>query len=562
MMAASSVPPASSSPPDTPGVLLLYANPAQTADPVPPYGMERIGTALTRAGCDVTLLSPFMTDAPVRSVVAALAEAPALVGVSVRNLDDALSVRSELGAGVIDTNSTLTAIRPLIAAAVKAVGVDRVVLGGAGIAAGGEAVIAALGARWGIIGPADDLAAELGARLVAGQSPLPLSDPRMADAANPRTRPPRFARAFSAPIGPTTRDPRWLSVVAARQSAVPVEVATGCDRRCWFCMEARAAGQRVYPRPVPAVVAEVDALIAAGVETVWLSASELNVPDDAHAIAVLRALSGRDVTLRFFLQAAPISPALLDAIEDCGIDPATVPIEAGHLDDRILRAGGGPANRSHLDALVGRWVARGYSSLSLSVIFGAHPLETEQTLEAATSAARQIDAALPEGLSLSYSCGARVYARSPLADWIRAHPEEAAPDLYGAVGEGDFAAPVVFCRPLAPRRMLARVKGALWGMRGDSGPLNTELAETGSTEAAINHSLWQWAEGERAAALTGLADALAQDPDHLAALSQQARLLHADGQRDATRAVLSRLLEVMPQDDPRHGEISAALSRW
>ena len=247
-------------------------------------------------------------------------------------------------------------------------------------------------------------------------------------------------------------------------------------------------------------------------------------------------------------------------MEACGVDPATISIEAGHLDDRILRAGGGPANRSHIDRLVSLWLRRGYRKLSMSVIFGAHPLETAQTLDAALDTARQIDAALPDGLSLSYSCGARVYASSPLADWIAAHPGDAAPHLYGA--PGDLVEPVVFCRPLPPRRMLARVRGALSGLTGDSGPLNTEISRPAQAETLLNRALWQWAEGDRSAALEGMDAVLAETPHHLATLGQKARLLRETGQRDAARSVLRHLLSQLSSTDPRRAEITAALSRW
>ena len=117
-----------------PRVLLVYANPAVTASPVPPYGAERIAHAMRGAGCEVRLVSPFLERRPVRALDEAIAAfQPTLIGFSVRNLDDALVVRSAEGLTPLDTTFYLPRIRPLVALA-KARGVP-VLLGGAGFTA-------------------------------------------------------------------------------------------------------------------------------------------------------------------------------------------------------------------------------------------------------------------------------------------------------------------------------------------------------------------------------------------------------------------------------------------
>lgn len=565
-----------------PRVLLVYGNPAITATPVSPYGMERVAWSLQAAGCAPTMLAPFIEEDPAAALAEALAAGPwALVGFSVRNIDDALVVRSAQPAADgadIDTSFYLDAVRPLVQAAIAAVGPQRVVLGGAALSSGPEVVLRYLGASWGIAGPADDLAWRLGRSLVrtgrvaldpdprliqvgdAGPLPAPLAEPGPVH--DPVPRPRGFADAWRPAPGPTPRLGPYLGLAMTRGGRVPVLLAAGCDRRCHFCVEARFTGFQVRPRPVADIVAEIDSLVAVGVRRFWLATSELNVPDDRHAIAVLQALAGRGLDLQAFVQVAPVSDALLDAMEAAGLDPTGLSFELGHLDDRVLRAGGGPANRAAIDRLVQTWLRRGYRTLGGSVLLGAHPLEDEQTLASALDAALDLDARLPDGLGLAYATGGRVYPRTWLADWITAHPDQAAPDLYGA-DDPTFVKPVVYCRPGSPRQLMARVGAALAGARGNMGPMNAE-APAGpdllAAEAAVNRGVWRLQEDRVDDALACFQDAVQRQPGHLEGLAQLG-LLQANhlGAPDAAADTFRQLLAALPPADPRRAEVVGAL---
>lgn len=569
-----------------PRVLLVYANPAVTASPVVPYGMERIAHALRLSGCRVELLAPWIEADPRAALDQALAAGPwDLVGFSLRNLDDALVVRSAappVAAGPhgpdIDTGYYLDAVRPLVQAALAALGPARVLVGGAALSSGPEVVLAALGASWGIAGPAEDLAWRLGRALATGQGPVLDPDPRIVQlgpvgplAAAPPARGPAhdpvprdrgFAAAWRPAPGPTPRMGPYLGLALARGGRVPVQVAAGCDRRCHFCVEARFTGHLVRPRPVPEIVAEIDSLVAVGVRRFWLATSELNVPDERHAIALLRALAGRGLDLQAFVQVAPVSDALLDAMEAAGLDPSGLSFELGHLDDALLRAGAGPANLAAIERLVSTFLRRGYRTLGGSVLLGAHPQETAASLDRALSQALAFDAALPDGLGLAYACGGRVYPRTALADWVTAHPDQARPHLYGDP-DPTFVRPVVFCRPVAPRALMAQVAAALSGARGRMGPMNTEAAageEALLVEALVNRGIWRRQEGRSEEAAALLSAALDLDPLHLEGLAQLAMVqLHDLSSPEASAHTLRRLLAALGPTDPRRAEILAAL---
>lgn len=556
-----------------PRVLLVYANPAITASPVPPYGMERVGHSFRIAGCEVRYLVPFIEADPLAALEEALAgdadEGPALVGFSVRNIDDALVVRSELGPGDIDTCFYLDEVRPLVQAAIRRVGAARVCLGGAALSSGPLPVLRYLGADWGISGPADDLCYWIGRALVRGEGLVIPEDPRVIRTAPAREAPhesaPRargFAAAYRQPPGPTPRIGGYLRLARARAGRVPVAIAAGCDRRCSFCVEARFAGQQVMPRSADDVVAEIELLRRAGVQRFWLSTSELNVPTAAHGTAVLRRLAGMDLDLQVFLQVAPVDEALLDALEGAGVDPSGISYEFGHFDDRILRAGGGPANRAAIDRLVELYLRRGYPMLGGSVLLGAHWLETEDTLESALRYALELDRTFSLGLGLSYATGGRVYPETALADWIARNREAARPHLYGE-DDPSFVRPVIFSRPMAPRRLMAFVKGRLEGARGAMGPMNAEApAEPAQlqAEALVNRGVWRMSEDRPQEAAQAFEAAVALVPGHLEALAQLAQVYaNALGDSRAAGRALRRLLAALGPGDHRRPEIEAAL---
>ncbi|MBK7758756.1 MAG: radical SAM protein [Deltaproteobacteria bacterium] len=565
--------------PDTspkPRALLVYANPAITASPVPPYGMERVAQVMRLAGCEVVLLAPFIEEDPLAALNEALAQGADLVGFSVRNIDDALVVRGEVGAGDIDTNDYLPAVRPLVMRAVEALGAARVILGGAGLSAGAAPILRDLGATRAVRGPAEDLMYGMARGLVLGMGPvLPTDDPRVVEldrVTETNHQSPPMPRGAGAKMPgawptPTPRMAEYLRLTLARGGRVPVSISTGCDRRCAFCVEARFAAFTVKPRPVEHIVAEVMALERAGVKRLWLGCSELNAPDARHAKAVLRALQGRGLDLAVFLQPAPMDDELLDLIEGAGLDPTALSYEFGHLDDTLLRAGAGPATRRSIERLAELYLKRGYRTLGGSVLLGAHPQEDDTSLGRALDLARQLDAAFPDGLGLSYACGGRVYPETRLADWIAEDWDAARPHLYTLPGQPideTFVRPVVYSRPAAPRALLRQVRAALAGCRGHIGPMNAEAPASDAqlhAERLVNRGIWRHAQGQSKEAEALFVEAESRWPGHLEALAQLG-LLRANTLFDfsGARSAFQKLLGALPEADPRRGEIQAALT--
>src|SRR5262245_52273352 len=105
--------------------------------PVPPYGLERIRTAVAAAGGDVELLDPYLTsDDPHAAAAARAAELqPDVIGLGLRVLEDCIPIDDLEGPAPHDVHNVIAEVRGLVDA-LRAAAPDAVlVLGGAGFSA-------------------------------------------------------------------------------------------------------------------------------------------------------------------------------------------------------------------------------------------------------------------------------------------------------------------------------------------------------------------------------------------------------------------------------------------
>jgi hypothetical protein len=124
-------------------VLLISANTERINMPAPPLGLQLVAAATRRAGHDVTFLDLLSEPEPVRAIQRALAACtPAVIGISVRNIDDQ------------DMRTQRFLLEPVkaVVAECRAGSDAPIVLGGAGYSMFPDAVLDYLGADFGIGG--------------------------------------------------------------------------------------------------------------------------------------------------------------------------------------------------------------------------------------------------------------------------------------------------------------------------------------------------------------------------------------------------------------------------
>lgn len=228
-------------------VLLVAANREQLPGPVPPIGVLSIAAAV-RDRCELRVLDLCFEADPHAALDAALAERPEVVAFGFRNLSDNAYRGRE-------------ALLAEYAALVR-----RAKAGGAVVVAGGSAwslqqraLGDELGVDYGVAGEGEQAFGQLLDALATG-------------------RPER--RIWSAPAGDFGKvawdlcDPRYLAHDGTRS----IQTRRGCAFTCAYCDYPDLEGKKVRTRPIEAVVADVLAAAADGVQHIFFVDSVFNVP--------------------------------------------------------------------------------------------------------------------------------------------------------------------------------------------------------------------------------------------------------------------------------------------
>src|ERR1019366_7322266 len=125
-------------------VLLVSANRERQPYPVVPNGLACVASALTDAGHDVQFLDLCFEKDPVRAVTSAVrATRPAIIGVSIRNIDnsDAIALRHYTQEG-----------RAIFSALRKAAPSAKIIAGGAAFGVAPEALFRDFGVDYAVAG--------------------------------------------------------------------------------------------------------------------------------------------------------------------------------------------------------------------------------------------------------------------------------------------------------------------------------------------------------------------------------------------------------------------------
>ncbi len=142
-------------------VLLVHANPFDgDISPVEPYGLEIIKDSLSSLPVEVDIVDPFIASAQPYSYVQQVINTfkPEVVGISIRNFDDGVPIRSLVPLSdhrPIDTVSYFPRIKKLIHAIERAASNAIIILGGSAFSTDPEGILKYFNQELGIIGPGE-----------------------------------------------------------------------------------------------------------------------------------------------------------------------------------------------------------------------------------------------------------------------------------------------------------------------------------------------------------------------------------------------------------------------
>lgn len=292
--------------------MLTLVNANRMLPPIAPVGLDYVAGAARAAGIDTEIVdlclpSDASSAEPVSMDVCRqrLAEhfgrrQPALVGLSLRNVDD--SFWPNAAWFVPDLIELVAMLRTLTDA--------PLVLGGVGFSIFARQLVEATGVDFGIRGDGEEAIVVLVRELQGPRRFARVPGLLWRDGGQLRINWPAWPMDLAVPVGRECIDNATYFQLGGQ---IGIETKRGCHRTCTYCADPLAKGPRLRMRPPDQVADEVEALLRQGVDVLHLCDSEFNLAPD-HAKAVCDALIARGLGKRVrwyaYLAVAPFDDDL------------------------------------------------------------------------------------------------------------------------------------------------------------------------------------------------------------------------------------------------------------
>jgi radical SAM superfamily enzyme YgiQ (UPF0313 family) len=429
-------------------VNVLLVNPNRMKPAIAPIGPDYLADSLLAAGHETRLLDLCFSEDLATDISRAVRDfTPGAIGVTVRNTDDCYF--SGQAFFLPEIQAIIGMLRRLSDA--------PIVLGGVGFSVAPEAVLEFCEADFGIAGEGERA-------FIALLSAL--------DSRSNLSRVPNLLRRENGSIRRNPSVPVDLAGLPPRRRALPdnslyfrkggqagFETKRGCPMRCVYCADPVSKGHTTRLLPPAAVVADLSALLAQGIDHFHTCDCEFNLPAE-HARDVCRALidAGLGDRIRWYAYCAPTPfdeemAALFKRAGCAGID-----FGADSGCDEMLRRLGRHFTADDL-AETARVCRRHGIPFMYDLLLGG-PGETRETVRQTIGFVRRLDADCV-GLSM----GLRVYDGTPVARQIRAEGDPASnPNLYGAKQDNPhFLKPVFYISPALGTDLPAYVRELVAG---------------------------------------------------------------------------------------------------
>ncbi len=383
-------------------MLLVSTNQERQPYPVVPNGLACVASALAAAGHDVTFLDLcFERDAAGAARMIAHRLKPAVIGVSVRNIDnsDAIALRHY-------TPQARLIFEYLRAAAPDA----KLIAGGAAFGVAPEALFRDFAVDYAVAGDGERASVALVNALSRGEDAF--SIPGLVRSVN--------GVVHFAPPGddadldslPPASLHRWIDLKRYERhgATIPIQTKRGCVYKCVYCTYRNVEGWGYRMRDPELVADEIEELRnEAGVRHFDFVDSTFNSPP-GHALDVCEAVIGRDLgvhldTTNFTPAAAP--PELLSAMSRAGF--RTLGITAESASDAVLERLEKGFDSAKVREVAERVEHAGIRTLWIFLVGG--PGETPETLE---ETLRFASWRLKRGDAVYVTVGLRIYPGTTL----------------------------------------------------------------------------------------------------------------------------------------------------
>lgn len=458
-------------------VLLIYPNrPRLTFGFMPgPYGLEILRARLEPRGIACEIVNPYLFDDPRAELESRLSPDVTLVGLSVRNIDDAL-ILSDLSAedGRTQTVSAMDEVTETLQWCREIAPNVPIVLGGAAV----MHMPAVWRAEYEDMGPIhveDEQGFLSRAAEMHGVAPL---------------------------FGPETATPETVPVRREEiyfrfRTDAPLRTYKGCPLQCAHCIE--HVGSRVVHRRDVGDVAEEAAFLARTypqLRRIFFADSEVNLVGEARTRALVTAIRKRPETeplvMTGYFNPRPMSATLLQFLIENGVH---LSLTVDHVADAVLERNGKNFRKRDLERLVDHYSDLGVP-LSFCLLLG-QPGETRETVD---EVLRFVDG-IPDSIRgmIYASPGVRVYPETPLAAGLI----DGSLDrrwLQGEAGLGNSLAPAaVYCESWEPMALLRYVTTQSDGRISAMNPYLTDMdmSDPAERQRTFENFHVGWAEADR-----------------------------------------------------------------
>ncbi len=428
-----------------------------------PYGLSILNTIAWKSNFLGHIVSPFSQwHAPEEKLQTLIQHfSPDLIGISIRNIDDVVTIRTKEGNDTtIDTSNYLKQVQELISPIVKNHTVP-IILGGASMNRTPKKIMKALAIPYGISGAGEQImddffnvwrpkehtiASDFNTQWNRVQGTLNLQETtKKATTKNVQSQYSKHSiYAIRNPI--SLWHEQRLGVYTA------IRGTYGCPLNCTYCIEA-TPGKKVQIRNAKDVVDEMEWMFHEyAVTDFHLTDSEANLPfSKISTIAeeIIHRNLGDKIKWTMYSTPHPWDIGIIPLLIKAGM--RGIKLSVDHFVDRQLKKLGRTHKEKQIHKVLDAFAA--YSDklhISCSILLGG----PEETLESIAHAANYMIHYAKKGILFYYNVGIRIYPGTPLHDdWKNGQLNAA--HLYGFGLNDDAISPLVYSSP-SPSRILTK----------------------------------------------------------------------------------------------------------
>ena len=470
------------------------------------YGLSILNKISRQNGFFGMVISPYNEFAnpeiDIREVITLFK--PDLIGVSLRNIDDVITIRNIIGnEKEIDTNDYLTTVNVLVKSIIE-IFKGPLIIGGAALTRAPQKIMAALDIKYGISGPGEVAINQLLQKWLPYKIP---KNERLAKFTSvwktingcifieKKKGKIKYNQLFinePMSLSNVPRDPFKLWQESRLRIPTAVKGTYGCPLNCSYCLEA-TPGRHIKQGAAVDIVNEMLWLMDEyNIRDFHLTDSEANLPFSRLrllALAIIDRNMGNKITWTVYSTPWPFDLNSISLLVESGLKSIKLSIDH-FVDDQLLNLGRTHKEKNIHDLLEALISAQLQIDVSGSILFGA----PGETLESIGYAISQIEKYSKQGVTFYYNTGLRVYQGTPLYDnWKNGYFKKM---FYGPGLIDDAQSPLVFCSPESPRILAKKIDDVLLKnpyVRGiDSG----RSIESNQILRLINVALSRWFKGD------------------------------------------------------------------